>query len=544
MRAVPWIVVAGFVVVGFYSVVPPGAVPADAPEGDFSAARAFDHVEAIARAPHPMGSEAIVEVREYLLSELGALGLESEPQVVSAPDYFGGGGSSVEVINLVARIPGTDNTGAIALVAHYDTDPPTPGANDNSAAVGALLETARALRAGAPLQNDVLLLFTDGEEPGPRYGSTAFVNDNPAADDIALVMNLEALGTSGPSLVVETSGSETWMVQQFAAAVSNPTAFSFIGETVAHIGDVGTDFDPFHDAGVPGVHVVYLRGSPVYHLPADNIESVNWNSLQHHGSNALGLARHFGNLDLAATPEAGDSVYFTLRPIFIQYASGWSIAAAVVAAALLVLAVAKGRHAGAISAGSLARRAGVALFVTLAATFGATLTWLLVTSLRSTPSVFEGYLYLLCLLGCGAALGMWLSGRMSDKRSAHPFGFVLAWVLLGLLTAFAAPGFSYLFTLPALAAAIALNWDPGSSNTLGGIRFALVAAPTVILLTPAVDFFFQLGQPRPGNPDSSIPATAAVALLLAFLAGGLLVDVWRNPHTAGEPAANVAASRP
>ena len=215
-------------------------------------------------------------------------------------------------------------------------------------------------------------------------------------------------------------------------------------------------------------------------------------------------------------------------------------AAAFVAAALLVLAVAKGRHAGAISAGSLARSAGVALLVTLAATFGATLTWLLVTSLRSTPSVFEGYLYLLCLLGCGAALGMWLSGRMSDKRLARPFGFVLAWVLLGLLTAFAAPGFSYLFTLPALAAAIALNWDPGSSNTLAGIRFALVAAPTVILLTPAVDFFFQLGQPRPGNPDSSIPATVAVALLLAFLAGGLLVDVWRNPHSAGESEGDVA----
>ena len=39
-------------------------------------------------------------------------------------------------------------------------------------------------------------------------------------------------------------------------------------------GDVGTDFDPFRNAGIPGVHVVYMRGSPIYHSPADNVASV------------------------------------------------------------------------------------------------------------------------------------------------------------------------------------------------------------------------------------------------------------------------------
>ncbi len=528
MRSVLWLLVAGFVLVGFYSVVPPSAASVDAPGGDFSAGRAFHHVDAIAGAPHPMGSAEIQRVRDYLTSELQALGLDPEPQTVFAPDYFAGGVGRVEVVNLVARIPGTNNTDAIALMAHYDTDPNTPGANDNSTAVAALLETARALRARPALRNDVLLLFTDGEEPAPRYGAAAFIAENPVADDIAVVVNLEALGNSGPSTLVETSGSEPSMVQQFAVAVPNPTAFSFIVETVALFGDVGTDFDPFRNAGVPGVHVIYMRGSPIYHSPADNVESVSWDSLQHHGSNALGLARHFGDLDFAAMPGANGSVYFTLRPFFIQYASGWSIAAAVAASVLLVLAVAGGRRAGAISAGSLARGAGVATLATLAATIVATAAWLLVTALRSTPSVLESYFYLLCLLGVGAALGIWIGNRLSGTQPAVEFGFVLVWVLLGLLTAFAAPGFGYLFTLPALTAAIALNWNPGTSNAVAAIRFALVAAPTVVLLTPAVDFFFQMGQPRPGNPDSSIPAAAAVALLLAFLASGLLIGVWHN----------------
>lgn len=543
MRAVPWLLVAGFVFVGFYSVVPPNAASVDAPGGDFSAARAFDHVEAIARAPHPMGSAEIARVREYLASELQTLGLTPKEQRVSAPDYFAGGAGNVDVVNLVARIPGTDNTGAIALMAHYDTVPSTPGANDNSTAVAALLETARALRARPALRNDVILLFTDGEEPFPRYGSTAFIAESPVAADIALVVNLEALGNSGASTLIETSGSEPLIVQQFAVAVPNPTAFSFIVETVALFGDVGTDFDPFRNAGVPGVHVVYMRGSPIYHLPADNVESVNWNSLQHHGSNALGLTRHFGGLDFAAMSDASDAVYFTLRPFFIQYAGEWSIAVAVVASVLLAVAVAGRRRTGSLSVGSLARGAGVAVLATLFATIVATAAWLLVTVLRANPSVLEGYFYLLCLLGGGAALGIWLGNRLSGPEPAGTFGFALVWVVLALLAAFAAPGFSYLFTIPALTGAIALNWDPGTSNAAAVARFALVAAPAVVLLTPAVDFFFQMGQPRPGNPDSSIPAVAAVALLLAFLAGGLLAGVWRSPVSADGSARKVANPR-
>ena len=46
-------------------------------------------------------------------------------------------------------------------MAHYDTFPTTVGANDNSAAVAAILETGRAILAGPPLRNDVILLFTD-----------------------------------------------------------------------------------------------------------------------------------------------------------------------------------------------------------------------------------------------------------------------------------------------------------------------------------------------------------------------------------------------
>jgi hypothetical protein len=61
------------------------------------------------------------------------------------------------------------------------------------------------------------------------------------------------------------------------------------------------------------------------------------------------------------------------------------------------------------------------------------------------------------------------------------------------------------------------------------VAFVLTTAITVPLLVPAIEFFWQFGQPRPGNPDSSLPAVAAVAFLLVALAGAALRSVWWRP---------------
>jgi len=535
--AVPWVVGAAFVAVGLYSVAPPAAVPSDAPAAEFSAARAISHIEVIAREPHPMGSRAIATVRDYLVTELEELGLEPEFQTISAPSYFESG-DPVDVVNVIATIPGTASTGAIALMAHYDTVPTTPGANDDTSGVATILEAARAILAGSHLRNDVILLFTDGEEPAPRPGSRAFVRESPVFGDIAIVVNLETNGGSGPSTLVETSEPAAWLVENYAAGVSNPAAYSFITTTSALIGDVGTDFGPFRNAGVPGFHFAYMRGSPIYHSPADNPGSVSWDSVQHHGSNALGIVRHFGALDLGAIPESGESVYFALRPFFVQYPASWSIPVALLGAVLLLMGFVRESRRHDRQMGSVILSGATALLVTLAATLIATLVWLLVTAIRSTPSVLESSLYFMIAFGLGGSLALWLSRRMPIKRRMRGPGFLLVWIALALFTAIAAPGFSPLFTLPALAGAVAYNWHTRPTDWSAVLRFALVAAPTAVLLIPAIDFFFQFGQPRPGNPDSSVPSVAAVAFLLAVLGGGLMVSTWRGAG-AGIDASNL-----
>ncbi|HKS59397.1 MAG TPA: M20/M25/M40 family metallo-hydrolase [Thermoplasmata archaeon] len=70
----------------------------------------------------------------------------------------------LEGVNILARKQGAINPGeALVVVAHYDTRPDTPGADDNTASVACLLELARILRAER-FRRTVILAATDMEE--------------------------------------------------------------------------------------------------------------------------------------------------------------------------------------------------------------------------------------------------------------------------------------------------------------------------------------------------------------------------------------------
>jgi Zn-dependent M28 family amino/carboxypeptidase len=77
------------------------------------------------------------------------------------------------VENVIVRVPGTSPTREVLITAHYDSFPGAPGAADDGVSVAAMLETMRALKAGPPLKNDLVFLFTDGEEHG-WLGAKAF----------------------------------------------------------------------------------------------------------------------------------------------------------------------------------------------------------------------------------------------------------------------------------------------------------------------------------------------------------------------------------
>ena len=83
------LVVLALVAVG--SVLGQLPVPArglDTPVGEFSAARAAEHVTAVAGAPRPPGSAAHTRAREYLVAQLASSGWRVEVQEsVGATDF-------------------------------------------------------------------------------------------------------------------------------------------------------------------------------------------------------------------------------------------------------------------------------------------------------------------------------------------------------------------------------------------------------------------------------------------------------------------------
>jgi hypothetical protein len=525
--AIPWLILAACVIFSYQAVRPPAAESADS-RGEFSAASAMDHVRAIAVAPHPMGTAANAEVRSYIVQYLEGLGVEIELQAITAPGFYGQE-ASVQVVNVIARIPGSANSGSVALMAHYDTVPETAGANDNSTAVAALLETARVVTTSRSLDNDLLLLFTDGEEPSPQYGSNAFVDNSPAFDDIALVVNFEASGGSGASVLVEVAGSERWLINELGRIDSHPAAFSALTATTRLLGEIGTDFDAFRNAGVAGLHFAYLHGAPIYHTEGDNIESVDAGSLQHHGDHALGIARHFGMLDLSMPQPASSSVFFPVRPFFVTY-PGW-LAVFIALAGLVGLVGALLRSRSRSTTRSIWPTATTTL-VGVAAVVTSTLLWMVIAAARPTLGGTEGYFYFAVLI---AAAGTAIARSNRGSNLQPTVGALLPWMALTALTALVGVGFSYLFAWPVLAAAIALWWR-SDSVTQQTLRFSLVALVTLVVTVPMIDIFLQLAYPRPGNSDSSIPAVVLLPLLLALMVAQLVRGFWPRELAIEAPA--------
>jgi len=170
--------------------------PAGVAGKGFSLERAMGDLQVIAKERHPFYSPANAVVREYLIGKLKEMGLEVEVQNAAGVSGLGVYGRAVN--NIIGRRAGRESGGkALMLCAHYDSHSAGPGASDDGAGVAAVLEAVRVVMHEGGLRNDLIVLISDGEEGG-LFGAKAFVRANPLASSVALVLNFEARGTSGP----------------------------------------------------------------------------------------------------------------------------------------------------------------------------------------------------------------------------------------------------------------------------------------------------------------------------------------------------------
>jgi hypothetical protein len=292
----------------YLSQQPPNSLPISAPLAEFSAERAFRHVEAIAREPRPVGTAAHVQARTYIMRELQALGLSPHIQETIVVDPISAAGPKMVVAgtvrNVIARLAGTSGNKAILLISHYDSVATGPGASDDGSGVATLLETTRALKAGPPLKNDLILLFTDGEEVG-LLGAKAFVEAHSWAKEVGLALNFDTGGDTGIVYTYETSPGNARLIKEYAKAVPYPATSSMMYEVYSSMPNE-SDFTPLKHAGIPILNFAHLGGKFRYHTITDNPDNLDRRTLQHQGSYAMNLIRRFFFLP-------GQSMRYTLR---------------------------------------------------------------------------------------------------------------------------------------------------------------------------------------------------------------------------------------
>ncbi len=315
------IVILAMIITGLFHATPPAPLSASVSPSIFSSARAMSTVRHIAQKPHPTGTSENAKVRNYLVAELKALGLEPHVQTALGINKSAQEASVGIVHNVLVRIPGLVSGKALLLMAHYDSTHTGPGAADDGASVAAILETLRALKTLPRLQNDLICIFTDGEEAG-LLGAEAFVAEHEWAKQIGLVLNFEYRGNRGPFVMFETSQGNGKLINGFAKAAPLPLGNSLMYEVYKRLPN-DTDMTVFKRAGIPGMNFAAIEGHTSYHTQLDRPELLQEGSLQHQGEILLALAQHFGNTPLDDLRSA-DSVYFDAPGLgLVNYPVSW-----------------------------------------------------------------------------------------------------------------------------------------------------------------------------------------------------------------------------
>lgn len=283
--------------------------PEGASESGFDEAHAYAMLSKIwaEQTPHTAGSAANAVVRDRLVEELKAAGYQPEIQkaVACGPAERNPGCTSVE--NIIAVHKGTGGGKAVLATGHYDSVPAGPGVSDDGAGAVVVIELARYF-ANKQTKNDIIFLITDGEETGLR-GAMAFAQKHPLMASVGVVVNVEARGASGPSMMFETGVGNSKLMALFASTVTRPSANSVTYEVYRLLPN-DTDFSVYRRLGLTGFNFAYSNAASLYHSARDNLEFISRQSLQHHGEHAFEVTNVLADADLASLKSETDASYF------------------------------------------------------------------------------------------------------------------------------------------------------------------------------------------------------------------------------------------
>ncbi|MEO8346592.1 MAG: M20/M25/M40 family metallo-hydrolase [Betaproteobacteria bacterium] len=541
--AVALVLIALVLIATFAASLGPSVQSVSAPPEVFSAERARVVLQRLAGdgIPHPIGSAQNALVRDRVIAEFRALGYAPaiERNLACAPN-----GSCGWVENILATLPGRESGSTVILNAHYDSVPAGPGGGDDATGVAAILEVARALRTLPQPRFPVLFLVDDGEEAG-LLGAEAFVRRHRPAD-FASVLVLEARGSSGRTLMFETSQDNRAIVGAYARSVPRPSTSSVYFSIYQRLPN-GTNFTTFKNVGMRGMAAAFIGDPAQYHTPLNRVKNIPDQTLQHMGDTGLGVTREIAYNGLGA--ETGNASYFDVLTLaVVRWPEALNIPVAVVALALLCTLAALQLRAGRFAVREFASSLAFSLVPLVAAGLaGFGVSSLLATRLDQANWPASGSWLVLAAWASGFS-AVALSGWLAQGKIRGAAAWTAVWIvmsILGIAAALLLPGASYLLTGPAAVAAllglgswIGEKFGKRKRNKIAHSSLAVViplVAISVLVFPFALELFEGMGA------GTLFGVAILVAIALAPLLPMLVETTWSRRLAAMSLAVAAAA---
>jgi hypothetical protein len=500
----------------FHRMMPSDYSKGDVPAGEFSTERALKHIKEISKEPHYVSSPNHPKVMNYLEKELQKLGLETQIQQSTILSKWN---NLVETKNIIARIKGSDSSKALLLLTHFDSAPHTKslGASDDANGLAVILEGIRTfLHNKTTHKNDIIIVFSDAEELGLN-GAYAFASEHPWAKEVGLVINFEARGTAGPSMMLaETNYGNANLIKGFAAAnpkfpVSNSLMYS-----IYKMLPNDTDLTAFREkADIPGYNFAFIDDHFDYHTVQDNYENFTPECLEHQATYLMPLLAHYSNADLSNLKTDEDHVYFSSAVGFFNYPFSWNFPLLIIAFVLFlgVVTIGLGKH---LLDFKEVIRGFAPLFLSiilvgLVTFFG----WEMIQSLYPQYQdmlhkfTYNGHSYIAAFVLLSLAICFWIYAKFTKSKimPSHFVAPLFLWFIINFLICIYLKGAAF-FIIPAYFGVFILAFLVFKEKSNPYINLVL-SIPALMILVP----FIQL---LPIGLELKMLAGSAVLVALTF----------------------------
>jgi len=272
-----------------------------------------------------LGTEGLAEATDVVESWLAAAGLEPAGDDGFRQTWQWTGGEpehTMELVNLVARVPGADPALAnapVLVLAHLDhlgrgwpdvrsgnEGQVHPGADDNASGVAVLLELARTMAAEPPRPRPVIFAVVTGEEAG-LLGSRRLLGTMGAGSKPFACVNLDTVGrlADGKLYVLNADTAREWRFIFMGVGYTTGAPVAVVSEPLD-----ASDQVACIDVGVPAIQL-FTGPTADYHRPSDTADTIDADGMvvvTEAAHEAVGyLAERQEDLTVTITPADGGS---------------------------------------------------------------------------------------------------------------------------------------------------------------------------------------------------------------------------------------------